>query len=218
MEKRILTGCRTLLIGGAVFLFLAAATTASATIHVIDFGGSVGFNYDPNSLSVTVGDTIEWRGNFNLHPLSSTSVPGGAATFGNGSGSVYQYVVTAAGTYNYQCDNHFGSGMVGSFTASITSVGDDPSAQLPMSVELNQNYPNPFNPTTTIRFGLPHKGTVRLMVYNAIGQMVSTLVQGELEAGFHQITFDASNLTSGVYLYRLQAGDFVQTRKLVLLR
>ena len=90
--------------------------------------------------------------------------------------------------------------------------------ELPHEFLLQQNYPNPFNPSTTIRYGLPSRSHVTLAVFNTLGQQVATLVQGEQEAGYHDVHFDASGLASGVYLYRLQAGDFVQSLKLTLLR
>ena len=83
---------------------------------------------------------------------------------------------------------------------------------------LGQNVPNPFNPSTTIRYGLPSRSRVSLTIYSTLGQEVATLVQGEQEAGFHEARFDASGFSSGVYLYRLTAGSFVETRKLVLVR
>jgi len=83
---------------------------------------------------------------------------------------------------------------------------------------LDQNYPNPFNPSTAIRYGLPHKSAVQLAIFNTLGQQVATVVQGEQEAGFHEVRFDASGLAGGVYFYRLQAGTYVETRKLLLLR
>jgi hypothetical protein len=89
---------------------------------------------------------------------------------------------------------------------------------LPKTSELEQNYPNPFNPSTTIRYGLPHNSAVRLTVFNTLGQQVATLVQGEQVAGYHEVRFDGAGLSSGVYFYRLTAGNFVQTRKLILLR
>jgi hypothetical protein len=82
---------------------------------------------------------------------------------------------------------------------------------------LLQNYPNPFNPWTTIRYDLPHKSPVALAVFDILGRQVATLVQGEQEPGYHEVKFDGSNLASGVYFYRLQAGNFVQTKKLLLL-
>jgi hypothetical protein len=89
---------------------------------------------------------------------------------------------------------------------------------MPPAFALSQNYPNPFNPSTTIPFALPHKSHVTLTFYNTLGQLVATMVNGELEAGYHKVTFDGSDLASGVYFYRLRAGEFVQSMKLVILR
>ena len=89
---------------------------------------------------------------------------------------------------------------------------------MPDDFQLAQNYPNPFNPSTTIRYGLPGRSHVTLTVFNTLGQKVATLVEGELEAGYHEVQFDASALSSGMYLYRLSAGTFVQTKRSLLLR
>jgi hypothetical protein len=88
----------------------------------------------------------------------------------------------------------------------------------PRGFALFQNYPNPFNPTTTIRFSLPHRSHVTLTVYNTLGQKVAGLVNSTTEAGYHEVQFNAASLASGVYFYRLQAGPFVQTRSLVVLK
>ena len=90
--------------------------------------------------------------------------------------------------------------------------------EVPSTYSLWQNYPNPFNPSTTIRYGLPSRSHVVLTVYNTLGQQVATLVEGEQEAGYHEAVFDGSGLASGVYLYKLTAGGFVQSMKLVLVR
>jgi len=88
----------------------------------------------------------------------------------------------------------------------------------PREVALEQNYPNPFNPTTIIRYGLPQRSAVKLEVYNTLGQRVAELENGERESGYHEVRFDGSNLASGIYFYRLQAGSFVRSMKLLLLR
>ena len=89
---------------------------------------------------------------------------------------------------------------------------------MPKAFALLQNYPNPFNPSTTIKLELPKSSVVRLSVFDILGREVSVLVNERREAGAYEVKFDGSNLASGVYFYRLQAGSFVQTRKLLLLR
>jgi M6 family metalloprotease-like protein len=87
-----------------------------------------------------------------------------------------------------------------------------------VAFELQQNYPNPFNPSTSIRYALPHNAFVSLIVFNTIGQQVATLVHGDQEFGYHEVKFDGSKLASGVYFYKIQAGTYVDTKKLLLLR
>ncbi len=94
----------------------------------------------------------------------------------------------------------------------------DGESDLPQTFALEQNYPNPFNPTTSIRYKLPEAADVRLDVYSVLGQRVASLVNSRMEAGSHQVSFDASSLSSGVYIYRLQAGDTVLTRKMMLIK
>jgi len=84
--------------------------------------------------------------------------------------------------------------------------------------ELSQNYPNPFNPSTTISFSLPQSGNVKLTVYNLLGEQVAELVNEFREAGVHTINFTASNFNSGLYIYKIEASDFVQARKMTLIK
>ena len=88
----------------------------------------------------------------------------------------------------------------------------------PTSSALSQNYPNPFNPNTTIQFSLAGRAVVTLSVFNALGEEIATLLSQELGAGTHSTNWNATAIPSGIYFYRLQAGDFTQTRKLILLR
>ncbi len=109
------------------------------------------------------------------------------------------------------------SGLVHRSVQSTTSVhiADD---RLPHHFSLRQNYPNPFNPTTVISYELPVSSRVTLKIFNVLGQKVATLVNGEMKAGSHQAQWDARGLASGVYLYQLRSGNFLETRKLILLR
>jgi hypothetical protein len=107
------------------------------------------------------------------------------------------------------------------FELLITQTGVDGLTELgatPEDFTLAQNYPNPFNPTTVISYQLPVNSEVRLEVYDMLGRNVATLVDGRVAAGRHTVNFDASNLSSGVYLYRLQAGSQIMTRKLTILK
>ncbi|MEW6411078.1 MAG: T9SS type A sorting domain-containing protein [Candidatus Zixiibacteriota bacterium] len=92
------------------------------------------------------------------------------------------------------------------------------TGSLPNAFQLQQNCPNPFNPSTDIAFSVPQACNVKLEVYNIIGQKVTTLVNGPVEAGSHTVSWDGSNAASGVYLYRLEAADFVETKKMLLVK
>jgi len=108
-------------------------------------------------------------------------------------------------------------GLIHTVSGGVTGVAHEVTVTYPDRAALEQNYPNPFNPLTTIRYGLPSRSHVTLTVFTTLGQQVATLVEGEREAGYHEARFDGSGFASRVYLYRLQAGEFVQTRKFVLL-
>ena len=99
----------------------------------------------------------------------------------------------------------------------VTAVDEDMD-ELPKVYQLEQNYPNPFNPQTTITFALPKESKVTLKMYDALGREVATLVDETMQPGVHDVILNASNIASGVYFYRLIAGDFVQTKKLVVLK
>jgi hypothetical protein len=88
----------------------------------------------------------------------------------------------------------------------------------PLKYELSQNYPNPFNPVTTINFSLPEAGNVKLTLYNLLGEKIKTLVNEFKEEGVHTVNFNANDLQSGLYIYKIEAGLFVQTRKMMLLK
>ena len=102
------------------------------------------------------------------------------------------------------------------FVGFVNDVEEE--TEIPNTYVVNQNYPNPFNPSTTIEFSIPEASYVSLRVYNSIGQEVTTLVNGYLNRGLHKFNFNASKLSSGVYFYRIESGNFNTVKKMVLMK
>jgi hypothetical protein len=155
----------------------------------------------PNSGSVTATTRYAYK--------VGTTVPNGKTFYFR----IYPWYTGAASTSKYvytQLAEIKGS------TTVATAVRDEDV--IPRSIELAQNYPNPFNPSTTLQFSLAKSGLVTLEVFNVLGQHVATLVHEQLSAGSYHVNFNASALSSGIYLYRLTAGDVVQTKKMVLMK
>ena len=121
-----------------------------------------------------------------------------------------RYVDSEGNPYNY---------LVHSYLGISTAIGEKQLLSfIPDEYSLSQNYPNPFNPTTTIKYGLPEPGQVKLIVYDIKGREVMKLVEEEKEAGFHTVDFDGSRLASGIYFYRLQSKNFQQIRKMMIIK
>jgi len=121
---------------------------------------------------------------------------------------------------NIRADDTFGGVVEDSILiifSAVTGINDNQNI-IPNDFVLYQNYPNPFNPTSNIKFGLPVRSKVEIIIYNILGQQVVKLVNKEFEAGFHVVSFNAAYLSSGVYLYRIKAGNFVQSKKMILLK
>jgi hypothetical protein len=146
-------------------------------------------------------------------PISASPDSGYYFTGWTGYGSVsYTGSAISAWVTLFSDISETGSFALG--TASVTVRIDD----TPLRFNLEQNYPNPFNPSTTIKYALPRASQVNLSVYDILGREVSVLVNDRRDAGVYEVKFDGSNLASGVYFYRLQAGTYVETKKLLLVR
>ena len=92
------------------------------------------------------------------------------------------------------------------------------NGSIPTEYAMTQNYPNPFNPATRISYQLPEAGNVKITVFDISGKQIATLVNGQQNAGFYDINFDGSRFASGVYFYKLEAGNFVETKKMLLIK
>ena len=198
-------------------LVLIISTYAySQTLHVVEVSN---FVFTPSNLTIEVGDTVRWMnimGNHNVVADDNSFTSGPPST----NQWVYDFVFTMEGTNPYYCVLHGGpggSGMSGVITVEppVSVSGDDP---IVTKFELNQNYPNPFNPTTTIEYSIPSNGLVNLNVFNAIGEKVGVLVNEFKDAGNYEIVFNSGELTSGIYFYKLQTGNFIETKKMILLK
>jgi len=212
MKKKIFS--RALLI----FLIVIAGSGYSQVVHTIVI---TDFEFTPNNLTVTVGDTVRWSytsgtqaHNVKADDGSFTSGPPALPSW------IYNHVFTSASNNPYYCEPHGGpggSGMAGVVVVqNPVSVDNENSAA--DSYELYQNYPNPFNPSTKIEYRISDRSFVSLKVYNILGDEVATLVNEEKSSGVYNVNFDAAGLSSGMYLYKLQAGSFVEMKKMILLR
>ncbi len=161
-----------------------------------------------------------------INPAHPYSILGTSpcADAGNDSYNSQAYDIRGVG-YPRKLNNTTGGVGTIDMGAYEYKIGDDPLtsvetgiASTPKKFTLSQNYPNPFNPSTKISFNLLSKSFVSLKVYDLIGREVSTIVSEELSAGNHSCQWNAANVPSGIYFYRLQAGSFSETKKLVLLR
>jgi plastocyanin len=194
----------------ALFILLFNANSLLATDHVILFGVG-GFTYNPSNLTVNLGDNITFRGNFSSHPLSSTSVPQGAATFSNTTGSSdFTYTVTVAGNYAYQCDFHASAGMTGSFTVEDPS-GIKLHAITPTAAAI---YPTVTTDVVNIDLSGITKSDTRFSVevFNLNGQQL--IVEQKRNQSLIQVSLN--NLSNGIYFIAVkQGGQWIISKRII---
>lgn len=209
MNKRLMLTLTMIMLLGIV---LAIPRSAGATMYQVSI---VDFTFLPHGLHIAVGDTVEWT-NHDGVPHSSTSDTGIWDSGLLSMNDTYMYTFSGAGTFPYHCSVH--TSMRDTIVVSEqTSIGDQ-SVSIPDQLKLAQNYPNPFNARTEISYSLAQASHVKVTIYNLLGQQVVTLVDQNQAAGEHRVNWDAANQPTGVYFYRLQAGDFSQSRRMVLLK
>jgi hypothetical protein len=190
------------------------------------YAGAIGGQYD-DSLRVFISTTDSNAASF-THQIGYFRVPGPT-----GSWNLFGFSLTPfAGSDIFVAVNYFivDGGPTGTYSDNVwidhfivttdapTSVGETPGKTLPQTARLSQNYPNPFNPATNIQFTNARTEQVVLKVYDVLGREVTTLVNDVLSAGTHSVRWDAGSVAGGVYFSKMQVGDFVETRKMVLVK
>ncbi len=172
-----------------------------------------------NKINLTWKDNSNNETGFLIQRKDSTNIFAAAGTV-PANQTYYNDTVSYGGNYVYRViafNDSAESNYSNETSIIITSVTAE-SRKKDLSYSLLQNYPNPFNPTTTIEYSIPASGLVKIVVFDITGKKVRTLVNGKIQAGTHKIIFNCSKLASGVYYYRIIAGNFTQTKKFVLLK
>ena len=173
---------------------------------------------DTETLNLPLGNFFTYQiiftnasGDTNFIAWGSYNVGGVQLYFSGYIGAVSEYSIVGGQGYWPLAVGNF-------WRYEIATTIDEPGQNAPRIYSLSQNYPNPFNAQTTINYSLPHAGPINLTIDNILGQKVVTLFEGLQSAGSHSIIWDASNITSGIYFYRIQAGDYAEARKCLLLK
>ncbi len=181
------------------------------------------FSFTPSQLTIKVGDIVRWTNSGGFHNVvaDDNSFTSGAASTSNW---VYEHTFNSPGSNPYYCSVHGGPGGVGmSGVITVQAATDvDDKVLTNTDYKLFQNFPNPFNPSTIITFQVFVQSSVSIIVYDIIGNQVATLLNEEKPAGKYTVNFDASNtgklLSSGIYYYKMRAGNFSEIKKMVLIK
>lgn len=216
------------LVGGAVprYIRFIGSTMFAGTSNGVYRSTNFGINWTPsnNGIEQTEVNFIAIQDTNTL--FASTSDSGLYVSLDNGNNwfaandglpSLNLTGVRSTGTNLYCGTSEYGIWRR-PVSSLLTDFNESKTAELPSDFYLAQNYPNPFNPTTTIQYSIPQRSKVILKVYDILGNEVATLINEEKPAGVYTVNFDATQLASGIYFYRLKAGSFVETKKMILLR
>jgi len=183
--------------GGAIIAWSDSRTSNNPDIYAqkIDVSGNIEWVENGVEISIALGNQVNCR----LIPYDQ-------------GGAIITWTDARSGNFDIYTQQVSAYGVLG----QITSVGEN--EVLPSHFVLNQNYPNPFNPSTTISFSIPNEELISLKVFNSLGEEVAELIDETKPAGNYSVSFDASKLTSGIYFYKISAGTFTQTRKMILVK
>ena len=204
------------IISGINFVVTDAPDSGAATVNgqVKDnsgnpLEGAIVYATDVNNQTFSYGIT-DMNGNYSITGL----VPG---TYTVNSDS-YGFSSTSSSTSSVDYNSNFSTSASFTMTPDNITAVNESQPNIISNFKLNQNYPNPFNPTTIISYQIPYESKVVLKVFNILGEDVATLVNEDKASGSYNVQFNAINLSSGVYFYQIKADNFVDTKKLVLLK
>ena len=186
---------------------------ACATIHNISI---VNFAFNPRNSVISPGDTVRWTNN-SISPHTSTSDTRIWSSGIINPNATYSREFLTPGVFPYQCSIHVAFGMRDTIHVEATGV-DDATPINPKAFRLSQNYPNPFNAQTTIQYYLPERSSVSIEIFDILGRKITTLAEGTKPAGSHQAPWDANGQATGIFFYRLMAGNHIETRMMLLLK
>lgn len=208
---------------GVLFI---CSVPAHATIHDIRIGNNF---ITPLGTTVMAGDSVRWTWDGGVfHTIAADASSPKPWNSGTENGPGFEFVVqfTSAdgpGPFPYRCLNHPSIMIDTIFVTVATDVNEDFPQELPDGYSISQNYPNPFNLSTAIRYTIPRRSKVTISIYNVMGRKVNTIVDETKSAGSHTAYWDGTDkagkvVSSGIYFYRIHAGDFVETKRMLLLK
>ena len=200
----------------AILTFFLVQNNFPQTVHDVTVSN---FSFNPTQLTINAGDIVRWTNAGGLHNVvaDDNSFTSGAVS---SSAWVFEHTFNSVGSNPYYCGQHGGPGGVGmSGVITVEAATDINDKNITIDqYRLDQNFPNPFNPSTKITYSIPERSNVSIKVFDLLGSEVIELVNGEVETGQYDLTFNTNNLPSGIYFYKLQAGSFVETKKMILLK
>ena len=204
------------------YLSMDPSLINSCTIGTENVGGATGLQvvynaaYLHNNLAIKIEKGLGWLEEM---PNSGTISPGGSQSVDvmfNSTG-LATGVYTGVMNVNSNDPNRPVKQIPVKLTVGVVDVQNN-NLGVPSEFALNQNYPNPFNPTTKISFAIPQESFVTIKIYDILGKEVSKIVNQTKQAGYYSFNFDASSLSSGMYFYKIEAGNFVQTKRMLLMK
>ena len=199
--------------------FLICVSISLGTSEVVSVNN---FSFSPNHLDIDVGETVTWtriNGSHNVDG-STDAFANNPDSFFSGSASSswtnFTHTFTEPGDYDYQCTPHASMGMVGTITVSSALYTDEVTT--PNNYSIYNIYPNPFNPVTKITYGLREYSNVIIAIFDLSGKKVATLINKFQPSGYYSIDWNADNQASGIYFVKMITDEYINTKKLMLIK